>query len=182
MTDDIDHQVRRVKRRRRRTPRVLLAVSVLAVSVLAVIAAGAAYVWLNYDRLVDEVSFARHQDAAPVVDRAEETVLLKDFQSFQRQISETLQSAAQNIAAQKADLKNLSDQMSALAARINALQGGAPPTGSFSAPVEARPGRQPAAPARPTVVAAQKKPPAPKTTGPISVGGAPLPSAPPADR
>jgi hypothetical protein len=177
VTDDFDHQVRQALRRRRRAPRVLL-----SVSVLAVIAAAAAYLWLNYAGLVHEISFAEHRAAAPVVDSAEETVPLKDFQSFQRQITETLQSAAQDIAAQKADLKNLSDQMSALAAKIDALQGGAPPTGSFSAPVEARPGPQQAAPARPTVVGAQKKPPAPKTTGPISVGGAPLPPAPPADR
>jgi hypothetical protein len=149
--------------------------------VLAVIAA-AAYLWLNYDGLVHEVSFAEQRAAAPVVNSAEENVPLKDFQSFERQITETLQSAAQDIAAQKAELKNLSDQMSALAAKIDALQGGAPPTGSFSAPVETRPGSQQAAPARPTVVGAQKKPPAPKTTGRISVGGAPLPPAPPVDR
>ena len=163
MTEDFDHQVRQALQRRRRSPRVLI-----SVGVLAVIAAAFAYLWLNHDALFHAASFDEHPAAAPVVDSAEETVTLKDFQSFQRETADTLQSAAQDIAAQKAELKTLSDQVSALSVKIDAL-----PRATTAAPAQP-------VPARPPVIAAtRKKQPAPKPTGPISVGGAPLPPAPP---
>jgi hypothetical protein len=131
---------------------------------LAIIAGASAYLWLNYDSLFQAVSSIAHPAATPVVDSGEETVTLKDFQSFQRQTADSLQSVAQDIATQKTDLQSLSDQVSALAAKIDA-----------AAPAP----QQTAVPARsPVIAAARKKPPAPKTTGPISVGGAPLPAPP----
>ena len=72
----------------------------------------------------------------------------------------------QGIAAQKAELTRLSDQLSALAAKIDALQ-----TAAASEPT-------PAAPARLGVTAPRKRQPAARPAGPISVGGAPLPTAP----
>ena len=168
MTDDFDHQIQLDRRpvlqqRRSRAPRVLI-----SVAALAIIAGASAYLWLNYDSLFQAVSSIAHPAATPVVDSGEETVTLKDFQSFQRQTADSLQSVAQDIATQKTDLQSLSDQVSALAAKIDALQSAAAP-----AP------QQTAVPARsPVIAAARKKPPAPKTTGPISVGGAPLPAPP----
>jgi uncharacterized coiled-coil protein SlyX len=138
----------------------------VSVGVLAVIAGAFAYVWLNDDGLVQAISSAAQPAAVPVVASDEETVNLKDFQSFQRKNADSLQSAAQDIAAQKADLNRLSDQVSALSAKIDALQSAAAPP-------------QPAVLPQPPVTAARKKPTAPKTTGPISVGGAPLPPTPP---
>jgi hypothetical protein len=177
VTDDLDRQVRQALQRQKRSPGVLI-----SVVLLAVIAAAGAYLWLNHDGLLQELSIAAHPAAAPVVDSGEEAVTLRNFQSFERQTVDSLQSAAQDISAQKAELKSLSDQISALSAKIDVMQSAAQPTGSVSAPVEARPGsQQPAVPARASVVGARKKLPAPKTSGPISVGGAPLP-APPADR
>jgi len=166
VTDDLDHQVRQALQRRRRSPRILL-----VVGVLAVIAATATYIGLNLDRLVQVAFSAARQEATPVAAKGEETVTLKDFQSLQRQTADSLQSAAQEIAAQRADLKNLSDLVSSLTTKIDALQSAAAP-----APQRA------AVPVRPPVIAARKKPPAPKTTGPISVGGSPLPTTPPGDR
>jgi transposase-like protein/uncharacterized coiled-coil protein SlyX len=88
----------------------------------------------------------------------EETVTLKDFQAFQRQTADSLQSAAQDIATQKADLERLSDQVSALAAKIDALQSAAAPK-----PLQTAVPARPAVPLRPAVIAQRKKPPAPKT-------------------
>jgi uncharacterized coiled-coil protein SlyX len=168
VTDEPDHQIQRDQRPLLRQSRSKGAGVIILVASLAVIAAAAAYLWLNYDRLAQAAfSIARPADPA-MADSAAKTVTPEEFQSFQRQTAESLQSAAQDIAAQKADLKSLSDQLSALTAKIDAL-----PSAASPAP------QQPAVPARPPVIAARKKPPAPKTTGPISVGGAPLPSAPP---
>jgi uncharacterized coiled-coil protein SlyX len=93
----------------------------------------------------------------------DKSVGLKDFQAFQQQITGTLQSTAQLVAAQQAEIKRLSDQVAALGATIDTLQR---PAASAQA----------AAPAPPPAPAApRKKPAAPKQPPAISVGGAPLP-------
>jgi hypothetical protein len=145
---------------------------VVFLTAFAVAAAGCAYLWLN-----DEVSFRTHSSAAPTVAPAtsgEETRTLNDFQSFQSQIAESLQALARDIAAQKADIKNLSDQVSALAAKIDALQSEPPSTGSVSMELPSGP-QQPAILARP-LVSVRKKSSTPKTRNSISVGG-PVPRA-----
>jgi hypothetical protein len=166
VTDDLDRQVQQALQRRRISPVVLA-----AVGGLAVVTAGAACLWFNYDRLVDRVSSAASPAIAPIVASGEEPVTQNDFEAFRRQMAESLQSMTEGMDTQKADLKKLSDQVSALAAKIDALQSAPQSTASVSG-----------GNARPPVAAARKKPPAPKTTGPISVGGAPLPPAPPPDR
>jgi cell division protein FtsB len=90
-------------------------------------------------------------------------VALKDFQAFQQQIAATAQSTAQLVAAQQAEIKRLSDQVAALAAKIDTLQ---PPAATAQA---AAPVPPPAAPA------ARKRPAAAKLPPGISTGGAPLP-------
>jgi hypothetical protein len=158
VTDDLDHQVRAALQRRRTFPRVLI-----SVGGFAVIAAGAAYLWLDYDGLVQQGS-----SVAPKAVNGEEAVVTqKDFEAFRRQVAESLRSTTEGMDAQKADLKELSDQVSALAAKIEALQSAPRSTGTPSLD-----------PVRPPV-AAKKPPAAPKTTGSISVGGAPLPQPPP---
>jgi hypothetical protein len=173
VTDDLDHQVRQALQRRRKSPRVLL-----YVCILAAVVGTSGYLWLNYDSLANLV-FAGRSSAAPVPNDGDPSATQKDFEAFRRQMAESLQSTIENIEVLKADLKKLSDQVSSLAAKIDAVQGAAPSTGPLSG--ELRPGpQQPAVPVRQPVIAARKKPPAPKTNGPISVGGAPLP--PTADR
>jgi len=159
---ELDYEIypdQKPSRRRGRAPRVLL----IVVVALAVIAAASAYGWLNYGRLVQAASSAPSPVAAAVAGNTEETVALKDFQSFQQQTAQSLQSVDQGIAAQKADLARLSDQLSALTARLDALQ------------TAAAPAPTPVAAARPAVSAPRKRPPVARRAGPISVGGAPLP-------
>jgi hypothetical protein len=172
VTDDLDRQVRQALQRRRGSPRVLL-----YVCILAAVAGTSGYLWLNYDSLA-KLAFAERSAPAPVVGSSDTGLTEKDFETLKRQTAESLQSAIEDIDGQKAELKRLSDEVSALSAKVDALQSAPPATGSLSG--ELRPGpQQQAASARPPV-AVRKKPPAPKTTGPISVGGAPLP--PTADR
>ena len=169
MTDDFDNQIEPNQqpislKRRRGTSGVLMPVGVAVVLV-----AGCFYLWLNYGGLLQAESGVGHQTAAL---RSRETVSLEDFQSFQRQTADALQSSVQDRAVQKADFKSLSDQLSALTAKVDALQ-------SASAQSSQQAGA-PSLPAQPPVVAsARRKPSVPKTTGGISVGGAPLPASPP---
>ena len=176
MTDDLDRQVREALKRRRGSSRVLL-----YVCILAAMAGTSGYLWLNYDSLA-KLAFAERSSAAPEVDRNDTGVTQKDFEAFRRQTAESLRSTIEEMDAQKADLKKLSDQVTALAAKIDALKSSAPGTGSLSAPADVRPGLQSAVPDPAPSIAARKKLPAPKTTGPISVGGAPLPPPPAVDR
>jgi len=146
-------------------PRARKGGTLAAFVLLAIVGAAASYGWLNYDGLAQTVfSAARPATAQPVDDK--EKVPLEDFQAFQKQTADSLQSANANLVAQKADLERLSEQVSALSTRLDAMQ---------SAASKAPP--QQAAPARPPVSAARKKPSA-ASAGPISVGGSPLPPNP----
>jgi uncharacterized coiled-coil protein SlyX len=168
VADELDYEIYREGKqfpRRRGRVRTLL----LVTAVLIVMATASAYGWLNYGRLVQPASLAPSAATAAVAKDPEETVALKDFQSFQSQAAQSLQSINQEIAAQKAEVARLSDQLSALAARMDALQSTA-----ASAPL-------PAAPARPASTAPRRRPAADRPAGPISVGGAPLPAAPAQD-
>jgi uncharacterized coiled-coil protein SlyX len=142
------------------------------IAVLAVVGAAAGYVFLNYDRLVGAAP-AMQSTAAPPVGNSPDTIPLQEIMSLQEQMAESLEATRRDVATQQADLKKLSDQVSALAAKIDGLQSSARP----AAPPE---------PIRPAAIAAQKKPTAPKPpkpAGAISVGGAPLPpSSPQEDR
>lgn len=153
---------------------------IVFLGVMAATAAAAAYLWINHDRSAEAAISVTGSTTVRVVDRAEETLSLdetaslKEFQQFQQRSREALESANQDIAAQKADLKSLSDQVKSLSDHVLALATGMDALKSAAVPAPP----QPAIPERPQGIAARKKP-APKTTGPISVGGAPLPLASP---
>jgi hypothetical protein len=158
MTDELEHHVRQALQRRRKSPGVFL-----YVCIFAAVAGASGYLWLNYDSLAQ--LFAARSAAAPVAVGTEEPVTQKHLESLRRQTAETLQSIIGDMDTQKANLKNLSDQLSALTTKIDAMQ-----TAGTPAPP------QPAAPAGTPVV--QRKRLAPRPTGGISVGGAPLPLTP----
>jgi hypothetical protein len=163
---------------------------IASLAVLAVIGAATAYALphLTAYTLTDFKIFADqsppHEVAsAPIPDRAVNTAL-KDIQMSQRQNAAVLlqnagvleQNAAMlerlmmNSIAQQADLKRISDQLSSLVTRTDALQkAGAPVTPVTTSAIQ-KPN------ARSRVVRTSRKEPSrlPKPAGPVSVGGAPL--------
>jgi len=128
---------------------------IVAVVGLAILAGAAAYLLFTYGHLFEPAPAAQ----LPISVSVEETVSLEDFRAFQQDVAAKLEAAQQAAADQQADLKRLSEQVSAMVAKLESLQ---------SAPV--------APVAKPPVVAQSKKPPAAKKPpSTISVGGAPLP-------
>ena len=175
MTDDLDHQVRLALRRQGRSPLVPIVFIWFAIGGTA-----CAYLWLNYGDRLRTALFATH----PAIDPparvgGDPPVTRADFDVFQRQTADSLRAATESLEAQKSDLKKLSDQLADLVAKVDALQN-APATASTPAPprIQNSAPAQPAVPAPRAATARRRKPPAPKPTGPISVGGAPLPPSP----
>ncbi|HEV7601501.1 MAG TPA: hypothetical protein VGO49_14770 [Bradyrhizobium sp.] len=157
--DDIDYETRREPERR---PWIAIAI----VAGLVILGAASALLWRAYNggvpALPSFASVAAPGAASP--EAADKAVGLKDFQALQQQIAASLQASAQVVAAQQAEIKRLSDQVSALAAKIETLQHSAA-SAQAAAPVPPPP---PPPPAR-------KKPAAAKPPPGISTGGAPLP-------
>jgi uncharacterized coiled-coil protein SlyX len=141
-------------------------VPVAVVAGLALLGSASAWAWYVWgDGLPALPSFTSSGPApgAAPAEVPDKTVGLKDFQAFQQQIGATMQSTAQLVAAQQAEIKRLSDQVAALSAKIDTLQ---PPAASAQAAPVPPPSPSPAA---------RKRPAAPKQPPGISVGGAPLP-------
>ena len=122
----------------------------------------------NFDRFVAQ---SPHQTASAPAPEAAVSATLKDIQLSQQQNAAVLVSLAQSSAAQQADLKRISRQLSSLAAQTDALQNAMSPLTTSSIPHSN---------ARARVVGASRKiiSPLPKPVGPVSVGGAPLSPAP----
>lgn len=112
---------------------------------------------------------------------------LRDIQTSQEQNADVLMSLMQSSAAQQADLKRITRQLSLLTAQVSSLQNQAPPLTTSSIPpltTSSIPRPNP----RTRVIQASRKvlppvlpptpPPLPKPAGPFSVGGAPLSPAP----
>jgi uncharacterized coiled-coil protein SlyX len=141
-------------------------VPIAAFAGLAMLGAASALAWYAWGNGLPALPSFTSSVASPGAAPAEvpdKTVGLKDFQAFQQQIAATLQSTAQLVAAQQAEIKRLSDQVAALTAKIDTLQR---PSASAQAVAPAPP---------PPPAAARKRPTAPKQPPGISVGGAPLP-------
>jgi uncharacterized coiled-coil protein SlyX len=145
---------------------------------LAIVGIASAFAWRVYDggplTLPSFLSGTGQSEAPPAVVAADKPVTLKDLQALQQQIAGPLQSNAQLLAAQQAEIKRLSDQVSALAAKVEALEH-PPASAQALLPAPAPPSPAPAAA---PAAAARKKSAAPKSPPGISVGGAPLPPAP----
>jgi hypothetical protein len=177
VTDELDHQVRVALQRRRRSRIVPIALIVFAIS-----AVGCAYLWVTYgDQLRTAVFATPPATGSAVAASGEQPVSRADFDSFERQTAGSFQSAVESLEAQKADLKKLSDQVADLAAKVDALRNVAAPTPASASSQNSISPQQPVASPR-SAVAPRKKPQGPKSPGPISVGGAPLPPTPSPDR
>jgi uncharacterized coiled-coil protein SlyX len=130
---------------------------------LAMFGSASALAWRAWGGGLPAVPFLALKTAsAPVPPAADKAVGSRDFEAFQQQIAGSLQSTAQLLAAQQAEIKRLSDQVSALTTKIDTLQH---PAASAQAAIS-----QPVAPP-----AARKKSAASRPPPGISTGGAPLP-------
>jgi uncharacterized coiled-coil protein SlyX len=155
--DDVDHQIRQQPGRRRWVP-------IAVVAGLAMFGAASALLWNVWGNGLPSLpSFTSVTAPAAPADVPDKPVGLKDFQAFQQQIAATMQSTAQLVAAEQAEIKRLSDQVSALAAKIDALE----------RPAASAQAASPVPPPPPS--AARKRPAAAKLPPGISTGGAPLP-------
>jgi hypothetical protein len=122
----------------------------------------------NFNRFTAQ---SPHETASiPIPDPAV-SATLKDIQLSQQQNLAVLVSLTQSSATQQADLKRISRQLSSLAAQTDALQSAVTPLTTSSIPHSTP---------RARVVGTSRKifSPLPKPVGPVSVGGAPLSSAP----
>jgi hypothetical protein len=169
--DDVEYQAEQQPQRR---PWIPLAVA----AALALSGAASAFAWRAYGGVpwtLPSFAFGTAQPAAPAVAAEEKPIGLKDLQALQQQIAGPLQSNAQLLTAQQAEIKRLSDQVAGLAAKVDALEH-PPATAQASLPASAAPSPAPA----PAAAAPRKKSAAPKRPAAISVGGAPLPATQPA--
>ena len=112
-----------------------------------------------------------HETASVRIPDPAVSATLKDIQLSQQQNTAVLVSLTQSSAAQQADLKRISRQLSSLAAQADALQSAVTPLTTSSIP-------RPKARARLVGTSRKIVSPLPKPFGPVSVGGAPLSSAP----
>lgn len=143
------------------------------------IAGMSGFLWMNYDHLID-ASPSRTAASAAASAEAEPTPTVADFQLLQQQTTQSWQSTNQLVEAQSAELKRLAEQVAALTARIEQMQSG--PTAAATPLQRVEPPRPPVVvqPPRPAPTAPRKQPAAaPRPSGSISLGGAPLPGAPP---
>jgi len=173
MTDGIDEKWDGEERpialqRRRRAPWI----AALLVG-LAMAGAGGAFLWLNMDKLVQLTS----RDASDSADAATgDKAMLTDLLATQQKTSEDLDTLKAAVEDQQGQLKSIMDQLAALTSKVDALQ--APPAAAPPPPPVPAP---PGAHTQLAPKAAKKPPHAPKSSGPISVGGAPLTAAPDAN-
>jgi uncharacterized coiled-coil protein SlyX len=156
-----------LRRKPRRWPLVLF---LLLVLVLA--GGGATYVWANKDGLLQLAG-------RPASDSAEtssgDKSMMTDLLATQQKTGEDLDTLNKAVTDQQEQLKAVTDQIAALAAKVNALQTAAAPPPPPPAPVFV----QPNARAQVAPKAAKKPAHAAKpTSGPISIGGAPLNATP----
>jgi hypothetical protein len=134
---------------------------IVVIVILAATGIGSALLWRAYGNGIP--GFPSLTSAADSATPADKPVGLTDFQAFQQQIVGTMQSTDQVLAAQDAEIKRLSDQVSALSAKLDSLEH------PLAQAVD------PATAPKPAGAAPKKKPVAPRPAGAISTGGAPLP-------
>ena len=141
-------------------------VILVSLSALAVISAAFVIALPNFNWFVDKSSreLASSSMSDGVVGGS-----LKEIQSLQQQNAAVLESLTQNSAAQQADLKKISDQLSSLAMRMDALQNAATPVTTSAIP-------QPNARAQVIPLPRRNHSRSPKTVGPASIGDATLTS------
>ncbi|MHC1944071.1 hypothetical protein IF803_06760 [Bradyrhizobium sp. UFLA06-06] len=150
---------------RRRWPWFLLIV------VLALVGAGGVYAWPEVAALVPAISHESSGEAMTTSDKEALPTLL----AAQQKLEEDLAALDRSVADGQAQLKAIADQLAALTSKVDELQH-LPPPAAPPPPVAAEVPRAPIAPPAPQ----PRKPPprAARSSGPVSIGGAPLNAAP----
>jgi len=166
-------------------------------ALLLLFGAAGGVLWLNLDTVTDMLhgvaspSSSSGTNSDVLASAPEPAVSAADFAAFQQQTGTSIQSATDLLNTQRAELKRLSDQIQGLTMQVTSLtnrieqiqQARAAPAPAAAAgavaapPVAAAPAPVAAAP-RPAPTAPRKRAPADRPAGAISVGGAPLQTAP----
>jgi uncharacterized coiled-coil protein SlyX len=110
--DDVEYEPEEPPKRRRWSP-------VIVVVALAITGSASAFLWRAYG---NNVPMFPSFGSTPSADAGDKVVVLRDLQAFQQPIVAQTQAATQLLAAQQAEIKRLSDQMTALNAKLDALQ------------------------------------------------------------
>jgi hypothetical protein len=161
-----------------RPPKRNLSGLTIGVVLFAFLASGTAYIWLNYSDQVRAAVLSESPGATPSVAPGADALGRSDFEAYQQKSMELLRSTVAGLDAQKEEFRRISDRLSALESKVNAMQPS--PLVTTTVPV-APPGQIATVAPPPTVMprapaAIQPgRPAAPKLPGRVSVGGAPLP-------
>jgi hypothetical protein len=130
-----------------------------------------AFLRLNYDRLLSSAFVSQPPAAAPVVTTVEnDSVTREGIESLKQQIDGSSKLTTEDLNSQKADLKKLSDQVTALVDKIDALQAA---QRAMAAHAEVQP-----KPAVRSPVVVRKRPILPKPIDPGPADGDQLPVTP----
>ena len=166
MTDDMDPTVRRIL-----TPRRSKAPAILIMGAIAV-----AYLCFSYfNKITSALLPVPPPEALPVSTTENRRVTTEQLDTLKLQIDESSRLATDGLNAQKADLQKLTDQISALVHKIDALEKA---EASSLAHAEIRPDVSPSIPPRRRlpVIAVHRKPVPSRTTGPSTTGPGPAPT------
>jgi uncharacterized coiled-coil protein SlyX len=150
---------------RRRWPWLLL------VALLAVSGGGIAYAWPEIAPLIPSVGRETPAEQFAASDKD----ALPELLASQQKIEEDLATLTKSVADQQEQVKLVVDQLAALTSKVAALQPPAPTPAPAAAPAQATV-EQPPIPLALATPKAKKPPrrPAVRSSGPVSVGGAPL--------
>jgi hypothetical protein len=152
-----------------RAPAIVISLTFLSLGLLS---AATAYA-LSFNRIIEQPP--RETASAPIPDPII-SATLKNIQLAQQQNAAVLESLAQSSAVQRTDLKRISDQLSSLAARADALQDA--PLTTSAIPQSNDRARAVTTSRKKTSLLPKPISQLPKPMGPFSVGGAPLSPAP----
>ena len=140
-------------------------VRIVVAVMLAGAGSGSALLWRAYGTGLPAFPSSTSVATTGAAPAADKPVRLMDLQAFQQQIAGAVQSTEKLLTTQQAEIKRLSDQLSALSGKLDLLQ----------RPVTSAQAALPPPAPKPVVPAPRKKPVTLQPEGAISTGGAPLP-------
>jgi hypothetical protein len=113
LEDDVDYELEEAPRRGRGW------IYVVVFLVLAASGSASAFLWRAYG---NNFSLFPSAGSTSLADSGDKGVMLKDLQNFQQQITAQTQATSQLLGSQQAEIKRLSEQMTAFGTKLDALQ------------------------------------------------------------